>query len=339
MIYSKIAKFVVVLAALLLVGTACGQDWLEGGYVRSFDRSMFMDPGIAGMVRWLDAPVDSYPWYSSDVKFYKQQVPDTTFSPYKEYFTTTGTSAIGGIISNPSLFDITKKAPSSVYYGSGQGLPYSQYVSLLPTKSNDLWIQGTTNWTQYLVSPLGAVLHLVASVPVGGEGGFYEIIQTDTIASNYKTYHFYQGYNSMTFTAAQIGRHMLYFVVANQPSNVVVIDVFAQAPSTQFKAGAATTTMPTTYTVPQTSTVVADTPVQIRSQGMKGYQVFLDENYIGTEGTGGDVLDGVFSFKVAGGQSHNIRVYDGQFNYPKIIYFERGVQKIINVEPGTAVYI
>jgi hypothetical protein len=132
---------------------------------------------------------------------------------------------------------------------------------------------------------------------------------------------------------------MLYFVVANQPSNVVVIDVFAQAPSTQFKAGAATTTMPTTYTVPQTSTVVADTPVQIRSQGMKGYQVFLDENYIGTEGTGGDVLDGVFSFKVAGGQSHNIRVYDGQFNYPKIIYFERGVQKIINVEPGTAVYI
>jgi len=48
---------------------------------------------------------------------------------------------------------------------------------------------------------------------------------------------------------------------------------------------------------------------------------------------------GVFSFKVAGGQSHNIRVYDGQFNYPKIIYFERGVQKIINVEPGTAVYI
>jgi len=142
----------------------------------------------------------------------------------------------------------------------------------------------------------------------------------------------------MTFTATQIGRHMLYFVVANQPSNVVVIDVFAQAPSSQYTTYAATTTTPTTYAVPQTS-AIGDTPVQIQSQGMKGYQVFLDENYIGTEGTGGDVLDGVFSFKVAGGQSHNIRVYDGQFNYPKIIYFERGVQKIINVEPGTAVYI
>jgi len=133
MIYSKIDKFMVVLAAMLLIGTACGQDWLEGGNVRSYDRSMFMDPGIAGMVRWLDAPVDSYPWYSSDVKFYKQQVPYTTFSRYNEYFTTTGTSVVGGIIGNPSLFDITKEAPSSVYYGSGQGLPYSQYVSLLPT--------------------------------------------------------------------------------------------------------------------------------------------------------------------------------------------------------------
>jgi len=141
------------------------------------------------------------------------------------------------------------------------------------------------------VSPVGAALHLVASVPVGGDGGFYEIIQTDTIASNYKTYQFYQGYNTMTFTATQIGRHMLYFVVANQPSNVVVIDVFAQAPSSQYTTYAATTTTPTTYAVPQTS-AIGDTPVQIQSQGMKGYQVFLDENYIGTEGTGGDVLDG-----------------------------------------------
>jgi hypothetical protein len=44
-----------------------------------------------------------------------------------------------------------------------------------------------------------------------------------------------------------------------------------------------------------------------------------------------------FSFRVAGGQNHDIRVYDGQFNYPKPMYFTRGVQKIIYVEPGTAV--
>jgi hypothetical protein len=98
------------------------------------------------------------------------------------------------------------------------------------------------------------------------------------------------------------------------------------------------------YTTPiapmptQTSIGGGDTPVTIQSQGMRGYQVFLDENLIGTEGTGGDLLDGVFNFMVVGNQNHNIRVYDGQFNYPKSMYFARGVLKIINVEPGTAVY-
>jgi hypothetical protein len=72
---------------------------------------------------------------------------------------------------------------------------------------------------------------------------------------------------------------------------------------------------------------------------MRGYQVFVDENYIGTEGSNGDPLDGVFNFNVIGGQNHNIRVYDGQFNYPKSMYFERGVLKIVNVEPGTAVNV
>jgi hypothetical protein len=82
-----------------------------------------------------------------------------------------------------------------------------------------------------------------------------------------------------------------------------------------------------------------DTPVTIISQGMSGYQVFLDGNFIGTEGTGGDLLDGRFSFNVVGNQNHEVRVYDGQLNYPKTMLFERGVQKIIYVEPGTAVYI
>jgi hypothetical protein len=45
--------------------------------------------------------------------------------------------------------------------------------------------------------------------------------------------------------------------------------------------------------------------------------------------TGGNPLDGKFSFRVVGGQNHDIRVYDGQFNYPKTIFFERGETKMI----------
>jgi hypothetical protein len=224
----KIVQCMAVLAACLMIGVASGEDWLEGGYVRSSDRSVYMDKGIAGMVRWLDAPVYAFPWYSSDVSFYKQAVPVTIFSPYKEYYKSTGASVIDGIVSNPAKFDIADKTPSRVYYGTGQGLSYTQYASIVPSKANDLWIQGVVNWTQYLACPEGTELQLVANVPMGGPGGFYETIQNDTASMRHKTYQFYQGYNNMSFSAEEIGRHMLYFVVNNQPSNVVIVDVFAR---------------------------------------------------------------------------------------------------------------
>ena len=95
-----------------------------------------------------------------------------------------------------------------------------------------------------------------------------------------------------------------------------------------------------TYPVVQfPPSIAADTPVTIVSQAMRGYQVFLDENYLGTEGTGGDQLDGRFSFSVIGDQNHAIRVSDGKFHYPKTIFFQKNVPKIIYVEPGTGIYI
>ena len=239
--YSKILLFMTVL--LCLAFQACAQsDYLgagssgntmgsSGNYISPNIGQMHgtSDPGLAGMLNWLDTPVPSFPWYSSGGAFYNQAVPDNTFSRYREYYTTTGTTVVGGIISNPAKFDITQRTPSSVYYGAGVGLPYSQYASIVPSKTNDLWIQGATNWTQYVVTPLGTGLQLVANAPVGGPAGFYEMIQTDTTSSKYKTYQFNPGYNTMNFNADQVGRHMLYFVVNNQPSNVVVVDVFAQA--------------------------------------------------------------------------------------------------------------
>jgi len=190
------------------------------------------DEGLTSMENWLNQPTNYFPWYSSGGSpFYSQGVPDTTFSPFREYYTTSGTPVVGGIISTPTRFDIAQKTPSKIYYGTGQALPYSQYVSTMPSKTNDLWIQGATSWSQYVVSPVGTWLQLVANAPVAGTAGFYEVVQTDTTTQKYSTYQFNQGYNTMNFNADQVGRHMLYFVVNNQPSNVVIVDVLAQAPA------------------------------------------------------------------------------------------------------------
>jgi hypothetical protein len=225
---SKILLCMTALAACLLSGVAFGQNTVEGGYVR--DRSM-TDEGIASMLNWLDTPVPSLPWYTGDVSFYKQGVPATTFSPFTEYYTTTGTPVVGGIVSNPTRFDIAQRMPSNVYYGAGVGLPYTQYAATVPSKTNDLWIQGAKNWTQYVVSPVGTWLQLVAYAPVEGPAGFYETIQNDTTSSRYKTFQFNQGYNTMNFKADQVGRHLLNFVVNSQPSNTVIVDVLPQVPT------------------------------------------------------------------------------------------------------------
>jgi hypothetical protein len=171
----------------------------------------------------------NFPWYNSGGSFYLQGVQDTMFSQFREYYTTSGMPVIGGIISTPVKFDIAQRTPTRIYYGTGQALQYNQYLSTIASGTNDLWIQGSTNWAQYVVSPVGTWIQLVANSPIGGPGGFYEIVQTDTNTVKYNTYQFYQGYNTMNFNAGQVGRHMLYFVVNNQPSNVVIVDVFSQA--------------------------------------------------------------------------------------------------------------
>ena len=315
------------------------RDWLEGGYVRSLDRSRLMDPGIAGMVRWLDAPVPSYPWYGSDPSFYKRLAPASVFTPFSQYYAQqeVETPWEAEIISSPVRFNITLGAPKNVFYGSGQGLPFSQYLSTEPSRSSDLWIRGPENWTQYVVSPIGAAVELVANVPGGGSGGFYQTVQTETASLSSKTYQFHDGYNSMVFRADRIGRHLLYLVVDNQPSNVVLIDVFAQAPaalpiqtaqqqSYPLPGSANTPQYPSVPPAQAGASSLADTPLTIYYPGLGNFQVFVDGVEVGV-GSGGS-----FSTKVKGGASHVISIWDGFWMYQNNVYFESGVPKVINVE-------
>ena len=132
------------------------------------------------------------------------------------------------------------------------------------------------------------------------------------------------------------------------PSNKIATPTASTAYYSPEYVGAAPKTPPATAPVTASASSAAtatpapttgDSTAIIVSEGMRGYQVFLDGVYIGTEGTGGDPLDGKFSFKAVGNRNHSVRVNDGQFDYPKIMFFEPGGTKTINVEPGTAVYV
>lgn len=292
------------------------------------------------------------------------------YSFFREYYTIMPVPVMG-IVSIPTKVDITQKLPSEIYV-SGHKVSYSQYASTVASsRGNELWIQGTSDWSQYVVCPAGTGLQLIAFTPAGGEAELYEIFQTTypTPGLNVtsKQYSLYPLYNNMYFAADRIGRHILMFVANGQPSNVIIIDVipaqalqqipvqqaqtqgsvypgsnqYAQTYSQQYgqmqdnekytQGTQVSATTPLIIAAPTSG----DVPVTIKSNGMRGYQVYLDEAYIGSETKG----DGSFSFNVKGNMYHDIRVFDGQFNYPKRMYFQSGVPKIIYVEPGTAVYV
>jgi len=212
--------------SLMLPASAVNGGYINPNIGQSYGRGT-LDEGLAGMLDWLDQPVPSasYPLNSSDASLYTTGAAESAVVPYSEYYKAATKAAEGGVIGNPAPLDISGNEPIAVYYGDGQGLAYSQYASAMATRS-DLWIKGTANWSQYAAVPLGSSLELVAYSPQGGNAGFYQSIQTTSIFHDYGTYQLNPGYSTMSFDADQAGKHMLYFVINNQPSNLVIVDVF-----------------------------------------------------------------------------------------------------------------
>ena len=313
----------------------------------------------------------------------------------------------------PVKIDVTKNVPSRVYFGSGKEVAYTQYQSsVAASRGNELWIQKGQDWSQYAIVPAGSGIQFIAFAPVGGQADYYWILQSDSLNITSKRLDLYPGYNSLNFKADEVGRHILLFVLNNQPSNAIIIDVISQAPPAQqtpavadmppssnhppayamqptqtaqtvqtvqtppgvaapgsvvqaYSATAQQTTTASTTTQYQSTAAstqpkpagtaypapvavaakpvvpavaTGDTPVTIQTP-MMGYDVYVDGVFIGKEGTGGDALDGVFKFKVVGGQTHDIKIFDGEFFYGKPMEFKRGIPKVINVPPGIAAYV
>ena len=267
-----------------------------------------------------------------------QKISPNSILQYSQYYSMSSSVAASTHIIPPEKYSI-QIAPSTLYFGyQMQEVPYSQYQTYATyTGGNSLWIRGATSWTQYAQVPQGSSLSLLATTSSGGNGYLYEINPNGILSKN--SFNFFPGNSQMGFNAGEIGQHILLFVIGGQVSNSIVIDVTSYYPPSYQQP---VPVYPPTQNLPPVTTpspTYGDTPVTIVSQGMRGYQVFLDGTLIGTEGAGGDAPDGRFSFSVVGNQNHDIRVYDGQFNYPKTMFFQRGVLKIINVEPGTSVYV
>jgi len=125
-------------------------------------------------------------------------------------------------ITPPQPFVTEGNTPSTVYFGQQQQpVAYSQYQSTSST-GNTLWIKGSDSWAQYAAVPQGAAVQLLAISPNGGSG---YISETQPNGQTYNYNYFFYPTSQLTFYADTPGRHTLSFVVGDQPSNQVVIDV------------------------------------------------------------------------------------------------------------------
>jgi hypothetical protein len=105
--------------------------------------------------------------------------------------------------------------------------------------------------------------------------------------------------------------------------------------ATRIDTSVTTATQKTPTSSLTTASTSGDVSVTLVSQNMRGYDVYVDDCYFGTEGQGGDTLDGIFKLNVIGGQSHEIKVWDGEWFYGKPRFYERNTPVVLKVEPQT----
>ncbi|NYT01868.1 MAG: hypothetical protein GKC10_03810 [Methanosarcinales archaeon] len=343
------------LAAALNQSEMGPDNWLDVNFGMSTDMSSFTD----------------LPWFDSSMTFNFSGF-DASWSYFSEYyFSSSSSTVIGGLISQPVSYDIHTAEPQWILLGSGMRIPYSQYQRNVIPGANQLWIRGSANTlAQFGPCPQGTWLQLLAYLPQGGMVEVYEVTPDDKV--NRKQYQFFAGYNAMTFQADQPGKNVIFFMAGNQASNPVVVDVYSDMPpvamtpddiasstsgttfppasGSQAASGSATsasTTSTSSFTSVQMtsqppfsspSPSQGDTTVIIKSE-MMGYDVFVDNVWVGKEGTGSDPMDGTYSLKVVGNMDHFIKIFDGEFFYGKPKYYPRGVTTTLNVPRGYAVYV
>lgn len=227
---------------------------------------------------------------------------------FSSYYHMDSTQSERSQITSPTEVDSDEVVPQMVYFGSSQrAVPYSQYQSYaLSSGSNSLWISGTSTWTQYAVVPLGSSLNLIASSPTGGYGYLYEIYPDASLDK--KSFTFYTN-NQVGFYADRLGEHQLFFNIAGQPSNIVVINVVSYQQPVQ-----------PTYDYAQ---------ITVRSTWLRGYNLYVDGSYRATEGMTGEQA-GVLTINVPGDQYHNIAI-DGGITFSENKYFRSGYAYQLNL--------
>ncbi len=233
--------------------------------------------------------------------------PSSEFARYSDYFSMT---PFGG-----SEVEMYSASGVPEIYAGGPGGEFLVSSAYQPHAGGEgLWILGASSWTGYAIVPNGAYLRLLAYSPGGGWADFYKI--TPKIRLVQRSYNLYPGYSLLTFHAEEVGRYVILFSSGKRMSNAVIVDV---------RSGA----WPVSPPGPELS--YGSARVTLKSAVLKGFSVYVDGSYVGADGRGGDLRDGVYSITVSGNQRHTIKVYGSGLTCTSNEFYESGHRYTIDV--------
>lgn len=146
---------------------------------------------------------------------------------------------------------------------------------------------------------------------------FYEWYPSGRLSVNYLGIAS-RGWQKKWFNADTPGWHILQYNSRGW-SNYIYIYVYPASSGRWTDQGPYTGS--TSMTAPSYSST---STVTLRSSWLMGYDVYLDGNYIGTEGKVSDILDGVYNFRVPGDMWHNIMISKNGQSYEETGTFVSG---------------
>lgn len=195
-----------------------------------------------------------------------------------------------------------------------------------PTQSMIVFPQGTTSRNKLYISNVPKTvagcsqngwlpmwLQTFSTDPIW----FYEWYPSGRLSVNYLGYASV-GWQKKWFNGDTPGWHILQFYSRGW-SNYIYIYVSGKS------SGQWTDLGPYGRSAPMSKPSYKGTStVSVRSSWFSGYDVYLDGTYIGTDGAGSDLLDGIYSFSVPGDMWHTIVLMKNGQSYPETGTFLSG---------------
>jgi hypothetical protein len=204
-------------------------------------------------------------------------------------------------LSDPIYFILSGNEPQFIRLGDRQ-LNYSDYISnaSCASLSSELWINKGAFWSRSSQVTAGEAVDLVVHIPRDGSGDIYLVSYASSTTMHWN-FKFLAGYYRLRLTPEESGRLFMLLAQASEPENALILDVQPRQSE------------PSSSPLDVNSILMGDAFVTIKSQKIKGYDVYVDGVFYSSDMSDGS-LDGIASLTIGGDKTHTITISqrDGQ---------------------------